>query len=296
MDYALPMPRNEFLPDGWPASYSLDLNWDKPWRAYVALVRDKSAPPGQDGVMIRVGCKPPHDRYPGLDDVMRALNASIAGKLPAVTLSEEMRQNLADAKRWHFEDLRRRGIDPAQPLDFSNDEEDDEPERHTPLAHPPLYVLRTVAYCPSCGTPGHVFTLGCSAFRDADWDEEVEDFFFLQYIESLPEPVLKLLTKNCPGYFPDREEPAGTPYLMNHCPCGAKLDTDYLHGDVGAAFWPDTPEGYGHFELFLLPVGEAIPVKCSYGAGGGDYLDCDNARPVAEIRAARRKARRESPL
>ena len=29
-------------------------------------------------------------------------------------------------------------------------------------------------------------------------------------------------------------------YLMNHCRCDVRLDDDHLHGDVGAAFWPDT--------------------------------------------------------
>ena len=46
---------------------------------------------------------------------------------------------------------------------------------------------------------------------------------------------------------------------MNHCQCGAKLDDDYLHGDVGAAFWPDTPEGYEEFKLFRLPDRRAHP-------------------------------------
>ena len=36
---------------------------------------------------------------------------------------------------------------------------------------------------------------------------------------------------------------------MNHCKCGARLDDDYVSGDVGAAFWPDTPDGYGDFEF-----------------------------------------------
>jgi hypothetical protein len=280
------MSRYEFVPDGWTAPYSLALSWDKPWRAYVALVADKSVPPGQDWIIIRIGCKPPHDHYPDLDDMMRALNESIKGKLPAVTLSHQMRLDLMAAKRDQFDRLRREGIDPLVPLDFSNDDDDDEPERHTPMAYPPLYVLRTAATCPACGTAMHVFQLGCSAFCDADSDEEVEDFFFLQQIESLPKPVEKLLKKNCPGYYFDREEPAGRPYLMNHCRCGAKLDTDYLHGDVGAAFWPDTPEGYEQFQLFILPIDEPILIECCEASGGGDYLDYDNAKPLAELSAA----------
>ena len=59
---------------------------------------------------------------------------------------------------------------------------------------------------------------------------------------------------------------------MNHCGCGAKLDDEFLHGDVGAAFCPDTPEGYGQLMLFRLQITQDIPVECSYALGGGEYL------------------------
>jgi hypothetical protein len=90
--------------------------------------------------------------------------------------------------------------------------------------------------------------------------------------------MLNLLKDRCPSYFFDwEEEGEARRYLMNHCRCGHKLDDDYLHGDVGAAFWPDTPEGYGNFKLFRLPIAEAIPVECSTILGGGEYLDFDHA-------------------
>ncbi len=159
-----------------------------------------------------------------------------------------------------------------------------EQERVGPsTAFPPLYVLRTADDCPECGQPQHVYTLGCAAFCDADWDAEVEDFFFLRVIRSLPEDVLKLVKARCPSYFLDSEEGWDKPYLINHCRCGAKLDDFFLHGDVGAAFMPDTPDGYGNITLFLLPIDEAIPVESSYTLGGGEYLDFDNTRPWIEL-------------
>jgi len=48
-------------------------------------------------------------------------------------------------------------------------------------------------------------------------------------------------------------------------------------GDVGAAFWPDTPDGFATFRLFRLPGAEAIPVDCSYTIGGGEYLNVAQA-------------------
>ena len=150
-------------------------------------------------------------------------------------------------------------------------------------AFPPFYVLRIPERCPHCRKAQYVYTLGCSAFREGDWDEEVEDFFFLRRIVSLPAAVLKLLKKKCPDYVLDREDGARTPYLMNHCQCGAALDDDFLHGDVGAAFWPDTPDGYKDFNLFLMPIDEAIPVDSSYMLGGGEYLDFDHVEPWTEL-------------
>lgn len=156
-----------------------------------------------------------------------------------------------------------------------DDEDYEEEELGPSLAMPPLYVLRTVARCPECGQAQHVYTLGCPAFQDANFHgaEPIEDFHFLRRIESVPTTVIALLKARCPGYYLDQTKPDETPYLMNHCPCGAKLDDNFVCGDVGAAFWPDTPEGYGDFKLFRLPIDEPIPIECSYMLGGGEYLD-----------------------
>jgi hypothetical protein len=158
------------------------------------------------------------------------------------------------------------------------DEYDDDEDYGPSLAYPPLYVLRTADYCPQCRQALHVYTLGCAAFRDAeDGGEPIEQFHFLHYIRSVPEPVLALLKARVPSYYLDQVEDGEPPYLMNHCPCGAQLDDDYLHGDVGAAFWPDTPEGFAALRLIRLPVAEAIPVECTLTIGGGEYLNIAQA-------------------
>jgi hypothetical protein len=324
--YELLMSRYIFNPPGWDRIIEFAAGWDPALETYFGQVMDCR----DDGyAIVWVGAMPPH--YSDPDDMMRAVNAGVAGilsipgiavPLPPLKLSNRVRARLMRDRDNHFKATGQcthkplLALDllplPAPPppqfdeygnritdeVDFDWDDDDDEDEESEPqMAYPPLYVLRTVASCPQCRTFMHVFMLGCSAFCDAGWDDEVEDFFFLQDIESLPKPMLKLLTKHCPGYFLDREEPSGTPYLMNHCRCGAKLDTDYLHGDVGAAFWPDTPDGYGHFEMFLLPIDDPIPVECCMASGGGDYLDCDNAKPFAALSAAPRsgKQRKKTP-
>ena len=164
--------------------------------------------------------------------------------------------------------------------ELTETDDDYEAEKLGPSrAFPPFYVLRTATYCPECGEAMHVYTLGCAAFHDAEDSRPVEEFHFLRRTESVPGQVLALLTAKCPGYYLDQEEGEERPYLMNHCHCGARLDDDYVHGDVGAAFWPDTPEGFRQFKLFRLPIDEAIPVESSYMLGGGEYLDIEHAGP-----------------
>lgn len=161
----------------------------------------------------------------------------------------------------------------------ANNDDDYEEEDYGPsLAYPPLYVLRTADYCPECEQALRVYMLGCASFHDAEDLRPIDDFHFLRLIRSVPDSVITLLKRNCPGYYLDQEEEGDDrPYLMNHCRCGAKLDDDYLQGDVGAAFWPDTPEGFAAFRLFRLPIAEPIAIECAYTIGGGEYLSIDKA-------------------
>jgi hypothetical protein len=168
-----------------------------------------------------------------------------------------------------------KGEEPEQ--DAAGDAEE-EPEFYPTLALPPIYLLRTAEGCPECGRAMYVHTLGCHAFRPDDDPRPIEVFHFLHQIESVPEEVMDLLKAKCPGYTLDTTREGERPYLMDHCACGAKLDDDYLHGDVGAAFFPDTPEGYGNIKLFLLPIDEAIPVTSSWTIGGDEYLDFDEVQ------------------
>jgi len=157
--------------------------------------------------------------------------------------------------------------------DEAYDDEDEGPS----LAYPPIYVLRSADDCPVCGQPNFVYALGCVAFRDRrEGGAPIEDFHFLRYVESLPKPLLTLLKSKLPSFRLDRDRRGEKRYLMNHCACGAKLDDDFVAGDVGAAFFPDTPDGYRVFRLLQLPVDEPIPIEASYTLGGGEYLDFEN--------------------
>lgn len=165
----------------------------------------------------------------------------------------------------------------AEPLDFSGDDEEDDEPSGPSLAMPPLYVLRSVDHCPECGQPVFVYMLGCAAFHDAEDRRPLKVFHFLRRVRSVPPDVLRMLKSKCPSFYLDREEPEETPYLMNHCLCGARLDDDFICGDVGAAFWPDTPKGYGQFKLHRLPIDKPIPIACSPMLGGDEYLDLSKA-------------------
>jgi len=168
--------------------------------------------------------------------------------------------------------------------DYDDDDDHFRRAHITWFAVPPIYVLRTAEYCPECRNPMQVYTLGCAGYEETRDPTPTDLFHFLRSIESLPEPVLKRLKAKCPRYFLDREEGSGEPpYLMNHCGCGAKLGDDYLHGDVGAAFFPDTADGYRDLKLFLLPVDEPIPIVSSFSIGGDECLDFYNVKPWADL-------------
>jgi len=247
----------ESRPAGWPSHCELAVGWDPALETYFAQVRDYSISQDDNCVIAWLGALGPH--YRDIDGLMQALNDRIRGLLPEVTLTEAKRSRLRKDKKIDYD-----GEAPHSTYPKS-------------WAYPPLYVLRTADRCPECGQAMHVYTLGCAAFQDAEDRKPIEDFHFLSRISRLPRRVLRLLKRKCPGYSLDREAEGQTPYLMNHCRCGARLDDDYVNGDVGAAFWPDTPEGYGDFRLFRLPIEEAIPVESSTMLGGGEYLSFDRA-------------------
>ena len=161
--------------------------------------------------------------------------------------------------------------------EVEEDEFLDDEDLGASIAFPPLYVLRAAARCPECREALYVYSLGCAAFRDADEGHTLEQFHFLRLVSSVPEQVTALLKKKCPSYFLDKEEYSEQRYLMNHCNCGAQLDDDVTHGDIGAAFVPATPEGLGHITLFRLPIDDEIPIECSYILGGGEYLNVAQA-------------------
>jgi hypothetical protein len=173
--------------------------------------------------------------------------------------------------------------------DADHDDDDDEDEDERPshsLAYPPIYVLRCAWSCPECRRAMYFYSLGCDAYSDRDFgsdEEPIVDFHFLRQVESVPDKLLKLLKKKCPSFYLDRDPQNASTYLMNHCQCGAKLDDDYVSGDVGAVFYPDTPDGYADFELFLLPIDGPMPVISSYTLGGGEYLDYDKAKPCSKL-------------
>jgi hypothetical protein len=145
------------------------------------------------------------------------------------------------------------------------------------VALPPLYVLRATERCQHCGEAQHVYALGCASFHDAIDGFAIKIFHFLSRVRSVPAQLLGVLKTHCPGYYADHLEGEEPTCLLNHCRCGNVFGDDYLHVSFGAAFCPETPEGYLRIKLFQLPISEAVPIACSYTIGGGEYLDFSQA-------------------
>src|SRR4051794_9475893 len=100
--------------------------------------------------------------------------------------------------------------------------EDDE-ELKPSLAIPPLYVLRGRQRCSACGWLTSVYALSCAAFRDGKRHATMEKFHILNFIGSIPKPILKMLEAKCHGYYTDRMDASNAPYLMNHCRCETRI-------------------------------------------------------------------------
>jgi hypothetical protein len=252
------MSRYEYLPEGWPENFRFAVGWDPAAETYFAQVMDYSIGRGDDCVILWLGALKPH--YPYVDKLMEDVNDRIRGQLPETTLTEARMARLAKDKTIDYD---------------GNAPHSTYPKSH---AHPPLYLLRTADRCPECDQAMHVYALGCDAYQDAEFRsaEPIHDFHFLRQVRRLPKRVLGMIKRQCPGYYLDRKAEGEPPYLMNHCRCGARLDDHYVSGDVGAAFWPDSPAGYGDLKLRELPIDKPVPVDASYTLGGGEYLDFRN--------------------
>jgi hypothetical protein len=161
--------------------------------------------------------------------------------------------------------------------------------RRTPSskAIPPLFVLRAGEPCPQCGEGTNVFALLASGLYDGIEVHTFNDFILLKDIEYLPESVLAMLTKRCPGWRFDQEEPSEPSHLMNHClGCGAKITDIYTHAEPGSAYYPTSPDECSNISMFLLPVEDDVSVVCGWSSGGlTDWLDYDQAKPWEALTA-----------
>jgi len=256
------MSRYEYRPRDWPSHFSFAVGWDPALETYFAQVMDYSISRDDDCVTVWVGALPPH--YRNIDEMMRAVNDSIRGTLPEVALAPSRRSRLIKDMRIDYD-----GEAPHSTFPKSR-------------AIPPLYLLRRPDACPECRETTPVYTLAASGLYDAPADDNFKDFLVLTHIERLPRRILGLFKSRCPTWSLDREYPEKPPYLMNHCrSCGAKLTSHYVHGDVGATFFPASSDDCRDIKLFTLPVDDDddVLIECSWSTGLDDLLDFGQAEP-----------------
>ena len=91
------MSRYEFLPPGWSTDYSFAVGWDRPLETFFAQVMDYSVSQDDDCVIVWVGALPPY--FADVDATMQVVNGRIRGRLPAITLTREMRERLIRDRR-----------------------------------------------------------------------------------------------------------------------------------------------------------------------------------------------------
>ena len=93
------MSRYEYSPQGWSDQYAFVIGWDNALESYFGLVIDTSISRDDASVIVAVGGTPP-PKFADVDNLMRAFNSRIKGKLPPVQLPQELRPKLKkDAQR-----------------------------------------------------------------------------------------------------------------------------------------------------------------------------------------------------
>ena len=114
-----------------------------------------------------------------------------------------------------------------------------------------LYGVKSNAFCPQCGEPNVVVTLGASP---DPYELPCAEFKFFTFfgITKLPAPVLKALQGINPNYGPSLNSLTERCYLNACAVCGYVFDDDDLRVDPGDAFLPLETADYERIRLIDL--------------------------------------------
>jgi hypothetical protein len=122
----------------------------------------------------------------------------------------------------------------------------------------PIYLLRALTDCWSCGRSTEVYGIAASGVADDegtpfDGDEPV----LLRHITELPIGIIEAMAAQGAVLRRQASKTAGFSYLANQCGCGALIGDHYLSSEPGAPFFPTDEAGLSAVTVTeLSPAGE----------------------------------------
>jgi hypothetical protein len=95
----------------------------------------------------------------------------------------------------------------------------------------------------------------------------------LSNIRELPPTVLKWIRQRFPTFSLKFSKTTQSKYYANTCPkCDVLSGDFFLHGDIGAPFFPTTKEEAKHLSIETIPVSGSMTVRAGLGIGVGDLI------------------------
>jgi hypothetical protein len=134
--------------------------------------------------------------------------------------------------------------------------------------HAPIYLLRAMTDCWSCGRATEVFAIAATGVDDVEGTPFAHDEpVLLHRITELPIEITEAIAAHGAVLRLQDSKTAGMRYLANQCTCGALIGDHYLSSEPGGTFFPIDAAGVSAVTAAPLPINGSIDVSAQYGAG-----------------------------
>ena len=162
--------------------------------------------------------------------------------------------------------------------------------------HAPLYLLRAVTDCWSCGRATEVYAIAATRVDDEEGapfggDEPV----LLRNITQLPAEITEAMAAHGAVLHLQSSKTAEMAYLANRCSCGALIGDHYLSSEPGGPFFPTDIAGVSAVTLIELSSNGSFCARAEYSMGAvADFLGnrgatSSNVARTKQVARARRR-------
>ena len=134
--------------------------------------------------------------------------------------------------------------------------------------HAPIYLLRAMTDCWSCGRSTEVYAIAATRVDDeegAPFDED--EPVLLRRITELPVEITEAMAAHGAVLHLQSSKTAEMAYLANRCSCGALIGDHYLSSEPGGPFFPTAAAGVSAIHVSLLRRAGNVVVHAEYSMG-----------------------------